>query len=430
MIEFIVTAFYFLAAIFILYKWKWLHLEMPSLHIIPLIFISKFIIAIAYWQLHLYFYQGGDTFAFYQDSLLIYNSFFDNPLKYLFLTFGPNNFERSPDFIFQETDAMGFWWNTSNYTVVRFYALCNLISGGSVYVAFLVLSFCVSLSSILLFKTIYRLNPDVKWIIFISIMALPSVVFWNSGVHKEALIFCCFSAIVFLVYQITHFTRHLFLSISILLILFFFCWLLRSYVFYLLLTGVFAVFISKLIAQKTSLIFLSIYSLAFLAAVTFSFSQIYYSKEYKGNIFEFITIKQQQFKNMKGGNSEIETIELTPDFFTFFYQTPKSFFRAFYLPFFLKTKNIFSFYFITENILLLLFILMLMWHTRWKKLLQSSYSLLFLMTGFFLMTLIGFVVPNIGTGLRYRSFPLFLLILSMLPVLREIKFLTKKKANS
>ena len=95
------------------------------------ILLAKCLLAIVYINLHYELFNGGDTWKYVRDGQIIFETLAEDPLKYLRLTFGPNNTELTP-WLAPEIDAMGFWGDTSAYSVVRFNALANLSTWASI----------------------------------------------------------------------------------------------------------------------------------------------------------------------------------------------------------------------------------------------------------------------------------------------------------
>ncbi len=130
---------------------------------------------------------GGDTYLYVSDAQVIFQSLFKDPLTFLQLTFGSNDFHPVPAHLTQYTDAMHFWFDSSNYFVVRLNAIICLFSFGvynvhALFFAFL--SFIGTYNLYLFFEDKVYNKKVLQFILF----GIPSIVFWTSGVHKEAIV--------------------------------------------------------------------------------------------------------------------------------------------------------------------------------------------------------------------------------------------------
>ncbi len=131
--------------------------------------------------------NGRDTFLYFKDGNVIYDTLKSNPLIYLKLAIGANDFTPVPKSLLPYTDAMNYWFDNSNYFVVRLNAIIRLFSFG-IYnvhaVIFAFLSFIGAYNLYLFFEDKVVSKRMLKFILF----GIPSIIFWTSGVHKEAIV--------------------------------------------------------------------------------------------------------------------------------------------------------------------------------------------------------------------------------------------------
>jgi hypothetical protein len=410
----LLVAFYILLGIFIFYKWKRFANATLSAEFITGVFILKSFLSILYIIVHQRYYGGGDTFAYYNDGLIIFKSLFENPAKYFLLCFGPNNIAEVPSLIFKEVDAMGYWWDTSAFSVVRFYAITNLFTWGNIYASGIFMAFISTVGLILLHNVVapflYGKNLMVKIVLF----AIPSVMFFTSGVHKEGLL-------VFFIGIFFYSLNKLFNSkikakpIVTLVLSAFAIWLVRDFIFYFLLPGIIAFLWCKLHRGYVLHKFIAVYLVAILIGQFIQFNIKDKGVVYKGNALESISIKQHSFESLKNSNTSFSIENFNPQLQYFVTHLHSAFFRTLLVPFHLTSFNNYQAIFIIENIYILLLLVYLLFNINFNSFISNPLAIWHFIFAISIMVLIGFVVSNIGASVRYRSLPLLFLFLSLLP---------------
>lgn len=128
-----------------------------------------------------YFYKSGvltgnDTYLYFFDGDIVYQSLKSDPFIYLKLAIGTNDFTPVPVYLQPYTDLMHFWFDSSNYFLVRLNAIIRLISFG-VYnvhaIIFAFLSFIGTYNLYLFFEDKVNSKRVVQFILF----GIPSIVF-------------------------------------------------------------------------------------------------------------------------------------------------------------------------------------------------------------------------------------------------------------
>ncbi len=416
--DWLLVVFYIFLGAFIFYKWKKLHFSGLSPTFIVIVFLLKSFLSIVYTVAHSRYYGGGDTFHFYKDGLIIYETLSENPIKYLMLCFGPNGLDVAPEFILKETDAMGYWWNNSSYMVVRFYAITNLFTHGNIYASGIFMAFLSTVGLLLLYAIAISQFYQHKKIIKLIVFGVPSIMFWTSGIHKEGLILTSLAVFFYSVYKlgikkflIKYLVLLLFSALSI--------WLIRDFVLYLLLPGAVAYWLSTIQPRYILPKFLLIYIITLIIGLYIQFTIREKGTMYKANVIESISLKQNSFKSLKGGNTAIEIDKFNPEILSIITQSPKAFFRTLGIPFYLTSFNNYQTVFVIENVLLILLLFYFLNSFSIKTFCIHSLSIWYFLFAVSLLVLIGIVVSNIGASLRYRSVPLLFFLLSFLPLLRS-----------
>ena len=89
--------------------------------------------ALLYGWVSINLIDGADTINYVNQSYLIYNTLFINPLYYLELVFGPNA-RKPPSYLYEYTLPLDAWTDVRTYMMYRINALIHLFSGGYYYV--------------------------------------------------------------------------------------------------------------------------------------------------------------------------------------------------------------------------------------------------------------------------------------------------------
>jgi hypothetical protein len=155
--------------------------------------------ALAVGFLYQFYYDGGDTFNFHaRGSRHIWEAFMDSPvLGWKMLTANGEYVQG----IYKYASNIPFFKDSSSYFVIRIAGIFDLITWSSysaTAVLFAVVSFC---GAWMLFMAFYRQSPQLQKWLALSILFIPSVIFWGSGLFKDTL---TLAAIGFLTYAVSN----------------------------------------------------------------------------------------------------------------------------------------------------------------------------------------------------------------------------------
>jgi hypothetical protein len=251
------------------------------------------------------------------------------------------------------------------------------------------------------------LFPGRKWIILCTLFALPSFIYWTSGMFKEGLIFMAIALILFHLYfgakeKRFSLKRWLGILLGLLMLL-----VMRNYLLMLVLPAAAAWLIASKWPRYGLAIFTTVYALC--AILFFTAGSIHPRLDFPNAVVE----KQQAFLRLQGGASTIPIKELEPSFKSFIKNTPQTVVLSFLRPFPGDVRHLLSFAACVEiNLMLLLFILFLFFRKRNGPISKNAiYLCTFLSIS--VMLAIGFSVNNLGAIVRYRSIILPLMIIPL-----------------
>ncbi|MEO7394899.1 MAG: hypothetical protein ABIU11_08120, partial [Chitinophagaceae bacterium] len=258
-----------------------------------------------------------------------------------------------------------------------------------------------------IYKVMTDVFPGKKMAILLATFLVPSFLYWTSGLHKEGLIFTGVSMVIYIIYfslkenKLTA-KRFLLIFVSLLLIL-----ALRNFIIIILLPAILA----WLLANRWSK-----YGLAIFASLYLFFGILFFTLRYIDSRLDFpqaVVNKQQEFIQLKGGNSSIPIKQLQPTAISFLKTTPQAINLSTIRPYPSDVRHILSLAAAIEiNALLLMFILFIFFpgpngnHSK-----NLAYFCIFF--SFSLLLAIGFSVNNLGAIVRYRSIIMPLLIIPM-----------------
>ncbi len=312
-------------------------------------------------------------------------------------------------------NAVGSYWNDlRSNIVIKLLAVCNVLSRGNYYINSLIFNFFGFMGYIALYIVFSGIYPHLKKMIIIGCFLLPSTLYFTSGIHKDLLVASFLSFYVYAIYSILDSgyskKRICLMILSALMIL-----LLRNFLFIVMIPASIALLISK----KSKLSTLKINLLTFLTCIfLLGFIEVFTKNNF---ILEIITQRQFDFLQLEKAGSQLPMNTLHPTIKSFFINIPHAFNHSFLRPFLCDSTNVFSLFLSIE--LLVYFILFLIYIRQliFKGIILNAN--IFLVFGLFIsiimLLIIGYIVPNTGSIVRYRSIYLPFLIL---PLLVNIRF--------
>ena len=140
--------------------------------------------AISLGLVYQYYYQGGDTFNYFdRGSKFIYEAFQDSPLKALQLIFANGSYDTNT---FEYASKIIYYQDLPSYFVVRlagFFDIFTFHTYSATATLFAVFSFSGAWA---MFMALYRLFPRLHLYLAIALFFIPSVFFWGSGILKDS----------------------------------------------------------------------------------------------------------------------------------------------------------------------------------------------------------------------------------------------------
>ncbi|ANE50174.1 hypothetical protein SY85_06320 [Flavisolibacter tropicus] len=362
-----------------------------------ILFLLKVIAGIFYGWLGVYYgqqLQMVDTWYFHYNGLKQYQLLLNHPLDFITSLFHTNYDEGFSKFL----DSKDSWWNDVKYLFFdKLLAVFNLFSLGNYYINVIFYSFLTFFGPIALYRVMKNVFPAKEQSLQIAIFLIPSFLFWNSGLHKDGLVFLSFALICYHVYLGLKEKKFSWQRCAILLLALFLM-ILRSFVLIILLPAVTA----WLIAQKSKYKPVYVFGATYFICILFFFTAHYLLPNV--NLMEAVAVRQQEFLDLHG-NSSIKVHPLEPSFWGFIKNAPQSVALTVLRPYPTDVHHFFSLISCIET-LLFLFLYIIFFLFKRKDIHLTPFLLFCLTLSITMFLMIGYTVNILGAIVRYRSIAL------------------------
>ncbi len=425
--EILLAAGYTALFLFLIHRLKFFRPELIPVRWIKILFILKVIAGTLLGFTYTYYYTDrstADTFKFFDDSKILFDTLFNSPKEFFQIFFGIHNDSKA---CFEICSGMTAWNNqdvlfNDNKTLVRLNVLFQFFSLGKYYVHVVFLNFFSLTGLIALFRLFQSYQRDKSKIIFVMMMFLPSVLFWGSGLLKDGLLLFAlgillysFNNIILLKYS---YRSIIAFSLSLLMLMF-----TKLYVLFIILPALVAWFWSAKNYGKTVIIKFSVCYLVYLF-LGFNIDKV--SEKY--DVVDLIYYKQQNFgilSKTSRANSVIEIPPIDATAWSLLIHTPSAIMRVLIRPSILDSGSVLVKLSAIENLLLLVFGTFCIIFSRRKNIHSSqlfTFSIFFIVCMF---ALIGLITPILGAMVRYKVPALLFLVFIFITIADKTKLKSK-----
>ncbi|MCB9188572.1 MAG: hypothetical protein H6599_04745 [Flavobacteriales bacterium] len=401
------------------------------------ILLIKFIVSIGLFYVYTSYYPiraEADIFKYFDDSEIVYSSFFDSPIKFFQLIFEYNI--DSDQFFDDYLQHMNNWdrvYDTNVYndsrTIIKFNAFFRFLSLGQFHVHSLFFCFLSLIGTVAMYRVAKKLFTNSRSILALLIFLLPSVLLWSSGVLKESILIFALGLLLLAVDKILHFKERGIPFLTILLTL-----LLMIYIkFYVLVA-----FVPAMVCYVTAY-YLKLKKWQTYVPLLLLFGLIALFSKYIPPYMDFVKIlegKQDDFvrlaDNMDAG-SKFELTDIDQTFFGIVKVIPEGVVNCFIRPLPWHVNNPLAIPAVIENIFILV---LLFWSllliVRKKVNIEEEHKnfLWFSVTFIFLLyAIIGVTTPVAGALVRYKVPALPFLMVVLIYLLKDMSILLKISRN-
>lgn len=339
------------------------------------------------WLSAYYSPEGSDYWMIHRESLINYEMLKESPVAFFTELFSSPYGHYSGYF-----DSVGsYWTDLKNNLVIKTAAIVNLFSGGNYYVNSVFFNVPGFLAHIAIYRMFRRFYPQHSSALFIGAFLLPSALYFSSGIHKDAFLFIGVAGLMYASItpdKINTKKRWMIFGSLVLIAL------VRSYVLAALIPAILAYRLS--VHYRQSLSYFFVYTLVLEGALWAHFYTSF-------SPVKIITQKQQAFLALPEARSQIALDTLHGNGVDLITAFPQAASNVTTQPRWWEdtVPNSLIIPSLEWYAYLLVLGIGLIFYRRNKLPLQPLFTcLLFVLP---LLLLIGYIVPNSGSIVRYRA---------------------------
>ncbi|CAN5778957.1 hypothetical protein BH11BAC7_BH11BAC7_16870 [soil metagenome] len=152
--------------------------------------LAKVFSAVAFCLIYIYYYEGGDTVSYYETSRSLVNMGMKNPGNFMIEVFQAPSMTNLLLFDRQTGYPWGYmYFDSGSWFVAKLLCPFLFIAFKSYLVSTVLLSWFSFIGTWKLFKLLVRYYPQLPGRMAFSILFVPSVLFWGSGISKDTFTF-------------------------------------------------------------------------------------------------------------------------------------------------------------------------------------------------------------------------------------------------
>lgn len=354
----------------------------------------KLIGGISVGLLYLYYYRGGDTFQYDKAARLILDSIETIRGWFLFLIHS--------DLSFFHGTLPPVLMDPRSLFFVKILSILYLLSGGSYWISSLYLSLISFWGSWYLVMKIIQFWPRLKYPAMISFLYFPPLVFWSSGVLKDAVAFACITTLSgWVILEIKKGSMHWKGYIGG-IFLFWILWSIKYHLAAVMILSVGAGIIYQRIADRYTGIYRYVWFILFFTILVIASSYLHPNFRFD-HIMEVLSENHQKIISISDRQNIIYFIPFGSGFFHFLLNLPITLFAGLLMPlpwqgigFLPKLAGFF-------NLLILILTIIRILSLKRDPLRWNIWYLMLGIYILFLAILMAYAAPNFGTLERYKT---------------------------
>ncbi len=429
LVQVVLFLVYLLIFLRIIHRWNFFRLEGISPWLLVTAFLLKVIGGISLIAVYTYYYTDpakADVYRYFNDSLLISDVLWKNPLAWLKIMSGIGINEPSTFHYLLHTQYFSHPTQdmvTDNTFIIRLHVLLNYLTASNIYLNTLLMNMAAFIGLTALLKSLLPFFQERPILPVLALFFIPSVVFWGSGPLKEQLLFAFIGAYVFLLS--TAIERKAFYRYSLAALVLLLAFAVKPPIAVLLFLSSFFLPMANLYKVKRFLALVFVLSFVLIAAFWFGW-------QYK--VCALLTDKHNEFVHLalaENSGSLINAELLNGSCFALLRIVPKSFLDAFAGPYLWQGGSLFQMLFSLQNTFLLFLLAYLLFHFFRFPMLRSqrliiAFCFCFAFSNYLL---IGITVPVMGAIVHYRIIaePFLLLAVLLLTNIPSGTFIKKPR---
>lgn len=347
--------------------------------------------------------MAADTWNYFFEGKKETQLLFNNPLRY-FGNFFDNPHDKQYRHLFSPVNS--YWKDLKQLYMIKLVSVFNIFSGSRYYVNVIFYSFLTFFGPVAFLKIMNDVFPNRIRIITIGAFLIPSFLFWSSGIHKDGFVFTLLCLAAYLFYfglkQPRLGWRRLLLIFFLVLAIF----PVRNHIVLAAVPGFTTWWLAEKYFKEKWIAFLLITVLG----ITVFFGSKYIHP--KLDLPISIVLRQKEFHKL-GGNSILPQRELKSTLKSFISNAPQALNHTLARPYLTEINS--PLYLLSAVEIAVLWLIIFIWFFRFtENPYRHSVVLFFLMVSMALLLLTGYIVPQLGAIVRYRSIFLPLLVVPIL----------------
>jgi len=378
--------------------------------------------------LYRYYYNGGDTFTYFEEGTKLTALARSDIFLYIrFLWSGDESFDAWNSLVSLQPRAL---------FMIKVVSVVNLLSHDNYWISALYFSFFSFAATWILVRTIIQFNASLRYAAVVSFLFFPSVVFWSSGLIKESLAMASLFLLIAVYLKIWMYKRLRWWEYLLILVNLWLLWRLKYYylaVFLPIATASLAVRILFKGRWRTALVVARIgvwFAVLLLPLTVIATLRPNFLPE---RFLQVVVSNYREYHRLSDPEDLIYYNRLEPTIRSIVENTPCALISGLYRPFYWEAGTLLKQLTALENILLLLLSTGALINVA--KLYRSPNRLLLFSAGLYIVLLCVFLAlstPNFGTLARYRVgfLPFFILLISIdNPLLNRLKVFIQRSAS-
>ncbi|MBU6158037.1 MAG: hypothetical protein KGP35_03285 [Bacteroidetes bacterium] len=335
----------------------------------------------------------ADTWKYFYESIGETRQLLTHPVQFFFSLF-QTSYDAENGLRFFSTHE-SFWNDLRHNIMVKTLSILNIFSGSNYFTNVILYNFLTYFGIIAFIRVMADLfKVKTEWIA-LGTFLIPSFLFWTSGIHKDGLVFSCISLIAYQFHFYLLRKEKILRSVFLILLWLILLLPLRNYVVLTLIPALFAGYWSAQTTRRKWLPFLVVSAAG--AILFFNTQYIFPSLNFPATI----VIRHKEFLAL-GGNSLLPQPLLASSFKSFVLQTPYALNHVLFRPYLTECFN-FN-YLLSALEIWTIWAMVLVWiYKKHRSIRQHPTILFFCLLAGIMLLLTGYIVPQLGAIVRYRS---------------------------
>lgn len=371
--------------------------------------ILKIIGGIGFCYVYINVYKGGDTVNYFESARAFSNLLLENSVDFTTNYFSSSSYENYYKF----SPTTGYPWSYMYFDpktlfVIKIATPIVLICFNSFILSTLIFSILSYIGIWKAYEVFVSYYPNHSKVLFYSFIAVPSVVFWGSGILKDTITLSATCWLVYFFNTLFILKKYEVKKIIYLIISTFVIFFIKPYILISLMPGViFWLLYNKINKIKIAFLKLIAFPIILILSVSIGFSILSLLGDFNfAKLIEEASIKQNDLKQSyyNGSSFDIGSYEPTPS--GALKASPKALYASFYRPTFFDAKNAQMVLSALENFILLALSIVVLYKNRVTgvfTLLFKNPLLLFCFSySLLLAILIGLSTSNFGALIRFK----------------------------